>query len=474
MIPLVQLPLLVEQYGPDFADLFTPGQYGQFERYVSGLLVSSKQTVEAINRLFVLKPQNQSTLNRFLTESDYDIGQLNERRVDWMQNLAATRFKTGSAKQCGVLIVDDSLLHHVGQQIENIACLWDHAEERYVWAHNLVSFHYSDDMVDYPIDSQLWKPVQLEALESALLANEVRIREKQRRLKQTAPDKWRAYLVRLANKHQHIQAVQQVYSSKLTIAQNSIQAFFKRYPDLNLPLVFDAWYCVPWFCRWLSRTLKKAYVGAIKSDEKVFRKAHQFCRVDDFAAQLKEQHLANPKKELFKPTRFSFKGQEKTYYSYCKVHALKTFGSHRLTINYKKEDLSDKPRFYICNRHKWEAKTISRIYRHRWPVEVYHQEGKQEGLEAYQLRQFKAAQRHVVFIALVYSMLQRARFDASLKDMLHQKLNQEIQGTLAHWRRMLQAQAMIAILQWVNQAVLEGKDCQSLWNTITQAIAYAA
>lgn len=474
MIPLVQLPLLVKQYCPYFADLFTTGEYGQFERYLCGLLVSPNQTVEAINRLFVLKPQNQSTLNRFLTDSGYDISEVNWRRVAWLQSFEATRFKTGKPGQCGVLIIDDSLLKHVGKQMENIAYLFDHVSGGFVWAHNLVSFHYSDDEVDYPIDSQLWKPVRLEELEEALLANEVRIRSKKRPLKETAPDKWRAYLVRLANKHQNIEAVQQVYKSKLTIAQNSIKAFFERYPDLNLPLVFDSWYTAPWFCRWLDREMKKAYVGRIKDNEEIFRQAHQFVRVDDFAEQLKEQHLAKPEQQLFKPIKVFYKGHHKTYYSYSKVHRLRTFSTHRLVINYQNKDLSDKPYFLIGNRHKWDATTISRIYRHRWPVEVYHQEGKAEGLEAYQLRQFEAAQKHVAFIALAYSMLQRARFDTSLKDKLHDTLDQEIQGTLAYWRRVLQAQAMIAILQWMGQAILEGQDCRPLWNTIAQAIAYSA
>ena len=36
----------------------------------------------------------------------------------------------------------ETLNHHVGQQIQLIAKLWNHAEQRYTWAHNLVTSFY--------------------------------------------------------------------------------------------------------------------------------------------------------------------------------------------------------------------------------------------------------------------------------------------------------------------------------------------
>jgi hypothetical protein len=54
---------------------------------------------------------------------------------------------------------------------------------------------------------------------------------------------------------------------------------------------------------------------------------------------------------------------------------LHNFGQQRLVINYRQADLSDNPTFYISNRLIWQAAGITRIRRHRWPVEVYHEEG---------------------------------------------------------------------------------------------------
>jgi hypothetical protein len=41
-----------------------------------------------------------------------------------------------------------------------------------------------------------------------------------------------------------------------------------------------------------------------------------------------------------------------------------------LVINYRQADLSDTPTFFISNRLVWQAAGITRIRRHRWPVEA--------------------------------------------------------------------------------------------------------
>ncbi|MCB0230494.1 MAG: hypothetical protein KDH90_15460 [Anaerolineae bacterium] len=63
MTPLVEFPELVKHYAPYFADLFSEEAFVEFERYISGLIVSENKTVEGINRLFVNESRNQSSLN---------------------------------------------------------------------------------------------------------------------------------------------------------------------------------------------------------------------------------------------------------------------------------------------------------------------------------------------------------------------------------------------------------------------------
>ena len=73
MLPLVELPEIVRHYAPWFASVFSPEAFVQFQRYISGLIVSDHQTVEGINRIFVIDVRNQSRLNRWLTASPCSI-----------------------------------------------------------------------------------------------------------------------------------------------------------------------------------------------------------------------------------------------------------------------------------------------------------------------------------------------------------------------------------------------------------------
>jgi len=110
---------------------------------------------------------------------------------------------------------------------------------------------------------------------------------------------------------------------------------------------------------------------------------------------------------------------------------LHNFGRQRLVINYRQADLADNPTFYNGNRLIWHATGITRIRRHRWPVEVYHEEGKAEGLDQYQLRDFCAIQRHVALVAVVYSLLHAAQHNHALRTKLQRILHLNLEGNPA-------------------------------------------
>src|SRR5918992_5784040 len=172
MIPLVAIPDIVQHYAPFFASVFSPQAFEQFQRYISGLIVSENKTVDGINRLFVLDTRNQSSLNRLLTESPFDIKALHQARLALLQSLPGTQMKPK-----GVLSLDDTLLSHYGHHFDKIAYLYDAAQKCYVWAHNLVNLHYSDDQTDYPINFQLWEPAAADALAAGLKEAGIAIRE---------------------------------------------------------------------------------------------------------------------------------------------------------------------------------------------------------------------------------------------------------------------------------------------------------
>src|SRR5262245_31511363 len=203
MLPLVELPEIVRHYAPFFASVFSAEAFVQFQRYVSGLIVSENKTVDGINRLFVLDVRNQSSLNRLLTASPFSPEALNEARLALLASLAATQLKPK-----GVLSVDDTLLTQYGRHFEKIAYLYDSTQGCYVWAHNLVNLHYSDDLTDYPVAFRVWEPAEVDALEAGLRAAGVPLREGKVTLKQADPPKWRQYLLGVWRRHQHKPTVQ--------------------------------------------------------------------------------------------------------------------------------------------------------------------------------------------------------------------------------------------------------------------------
>lgn len=471
MFPLVEFPELVRHYAPFFQDVFSAEAFVEFERYISGLIVSENKTVDGINRLFVIESRNQSSLNRLMTQSPFELASLNQARLRLLDSLPETRLKPK-----GVQSVDDTLLIHYGQEFEHIAKLFDHVTQTYVWAHDLVTLHYSDDVTDYPLLFQLWKPVDLDKLEAGLRAAQIPLKASKEPLKENEPRKWRGYLLGVWQRQQkkHPELLE-LYDSKLTIAQDLLQRWVDDHPDLDLPVTFDSWFTQPAFCRFVDQTLKRPYVGTLTETDQVH--GHNGPEsLKDLANRLKQEHLTALQeggRAIFQKITIPFKGEHETYYSYCNTHHVHTLGKQRLVINYRRADLTDNPTFFISNRLMWQAAGITRIRRHRWPVEVYHEEGKAEGLDQYQLREFGAIQRHVAFVAVVYSLLRAAQHDPDLRDQLQRQLKITLEGSPAAWRRATQAQSLWCLGLFISASLAQGQTLPEVMRPLIRAMCGA-
>jgi hypothetical protein len=466
MFPLVAFPQLVEHYAPHFTTVFSADAFVQFKRYISGLIVSENKTIEGINRLFVHESRNQSSLNRLVTESPFELTALNQCRLASLNSVPGTRLKPK-----GVLSFDDTLLVHYGHHFEQITILYDHTEDRWVWAHNLVTLHYSDDQTDYPILFELWRPADLEKIEQGLRAAGLKLRESKVPLKESEPVKWRQYLLGVWRRNLKKAGVAELYESKLRIAERQCQQWAQMYPDLKLPIAFDSWYTQPSFCRFLDEH-GFAYVGALAGDEELLLQTGKE-KLTDFAERLKAEHqqaVKTGQPPVFVPTTIEFKGTRETYYTYCRTHRLHNFGKVRLVISHRRADLSGSPVSLISNRRHWQAKGIARIYRHRWPVEVYHEEGKAEGLDQYQLRDFQAIERHIALVAVVYSLLRAAQQDTDLQKSLQRELELNLDGSVPFWRRATQAQSLWNLALFIGAGLAQGQTLREVMKPLLRAV----
>jgi hypothetical protein len=137
MAGIIDFPHLVQEALCNFGDLFAnEPQRRHFAEYLTALYVAARQTIPAINAEFA-RTTDPSCLNRFLHHEACDVQALNQRRLDLLQQDAATRYSDH-----GTIAVDNTLIDHDGVGIEDVGWFWDHAEERYKIAHDLLIANY--------------------------------------------------------------------------------------------------------------------------------------------------------------------------------------------------------------------------------------------------------------------------------------------------------------------------------------------
>jgi hypothetical protein len=249
-----------------------------------------------------------------------------------------------------------------------------------------------------------------------------------------------------------------------------LSSFFSRAEnkDLDIPISFDRWFTNPKFCEYIDKLLNKSYVGGLKSDECLLMADSKKVKVSDFVNQLKNAQKIQKTKNFNKVT-IKYKGKKEVFYNYCKVHHVCGYGRQKVLISHQKADLSDTARVFICNRLHWRVQHMTRVGRHRWPVEEYHKEGKAEGLDQYQVRNKEAIEKHIALVTVVYSLLQLARHDHTLLNNLQQQLKLNIEGSLAFWRRTTQAQCLFMLVQWIQVAFHKGWSIQRIMDVLIPA-----
>lgn len=109
---------------------FSKKQFGNFQSYVGGLVTLQNKTISGIATASVLK-KNQSSLNRFITSSEWDEEELQSRYLKKIRHL----FNREKAS----LIIDDSLAKKTGKHIAETQYHKDHSGNGYVFGHQIVT-----------------------------------------------------------------------------------------------------------------------------------------------------------------------------------------------------------------------------------------------------------------------------------------------------------------------------------------------
>jgi hypothetical protein len=399
MPAIIKFPQVIGEAVDEFADLFPyEPQRRHLAEYLTGLIIARNKTVTGMHDEFV-ETTDQSCLNRFLTESNWDEHALNERRLEMMQQDPATQYS-----ERGIIALDDTLIEHVGKRIKDVGYLWDHAEERSKIAHDYL-------FVNYVCESDKHYPLEFRRF------------RKQEQCEATGEEFF-----------DHMQLFCQLID---WTCERQIPGIF----------VFDCYFTCAENLNHIHSKLDRydrprGYVGDVKSNRKVEWKNKQW-NLTGLAASIPPED----RKEVRR-------GDVRQWYFTCTLRIPGVNHRVRVLIIWKHRHDGEPAKILVTNRTTWEVNRILDAYRHRWTgTETFHRDGKQElGMGDCQLRDGRGQTRHMYLVMLAYSLLMRElRADRSRGWAFHRL------KTIGQACRAMLDESFRATISWAIEQVQEHK-----------------
>jgi hypothetical protein len=139
----------------------------------------------------------------------------------------------------------------------------------------------------------------------------------------------------------------------------------------------------------------------------------QWRRIDEVATELRQTHSESFRRVVVRCR----KGETKEFWTFTKSVRLKRYGRKRMAMVHERADLADNPRFLVTDAVHWESGRMIETWSFRWAAAVFHEFSKQgTGLEAAQVRNEEAVNRHLRLSCLAQSLLQRTPTMASTSE----------------------------------------------------------
>ena len=347
MPAIVDFPTVVQEALALFGDLFdTEPARRHFAEYLTGLIVAENKTVSGINREFALTT-DQSCLNRWLTEVEWDVTALNDRRLAWLQQAPQTRY---SAR--GVIAIDNTLVTHEGKLIEDVGWFWDHADQRHVIAHDYVISNYvCPSGAHYPIE-------------------------------------WRRFRKRDT-------CTVQEFKDHTELCIELIDDALKR--GIPGDYTFDSYFTSAKVLNHI-QSKQRAYVGDLKLNRKVVYTGREQ-KLQEVARQIPW--------EAKKPVRM---GSTRYWYFSKQMRIPDLTHPVRIVLFWRERGDQEASKALVSNRLGWEVTRMVLVYRHRWTgTETFHRDSKQQlGLGECQVRNGEGQTRPVYLVSAAYSLLMRS------------------------------------------------------------------
>lgn len=343
MPAIVAFPTVVEQALQEFGSVFAnEPERVHFAEYLTGLMVAARKNVSGINAEFA-ETTDQSCLNRWITEVGWDVEQLNQRRLEWLQGDPATRY---SAQ--GVIPIDNTLIDHEGKLIDDVGWLWDHADQRHLIAHDyLIANYVCTSGKHYPLEFRRFRK---EEDDPATFKNHTTLFK---------------------------ELVDWVVGQQIP-GDFTFDCYFTNAETLNY-----------------IHQQQRTYVGDLKFNRKVWFGGREM-KASEVAAQIDPDSR-----------KLVIIGEQKYWYFTKTIHIPQVDHPVRLVILWERKNGAEPVKMLVTNRIYWEISRILRVYRKRWTgTETFHRDGKQHlGMGDCQLRKGEGQTRHMYLVMLAYSLL---------------------------------------------------------------------
>jgi hypothetical protein len=389
MPAIVQFPKVVEEALEKFGPFFlNEPERKHFAEYLTGLMIAHKKNVSAINREFAMTT-DQSCLNRWITEAEWDEEDFNQKRLDWLQETSDTCYSAH-----GVIPIDNVLIDHSGRCIEDVGYFWDHAEQRNKIAHDYI-------IVNYVCTSGKHYPLEF-----------YRFVKKEQCAEQG---------IEFVDHNQFVRRLVDWTVKNDIPGDFTFDSYFTNAANLNH-----------------INGYKRCYVGDLKFNRKIFFMGLKL-KAEELAAQIEPEGR--------KPVMIN--GSRQWYFTKS-IRIPEVDHKVRIVILWDKRKDKKAKKILVCNRTHWEIIRILKVYRCRWTgTECFHRDGKQHlGMGECQLRSGRGQTRHMYMVFLAYSVLMRQLRQSRASEWARERLT-----TIGQACMLVLRQTLSDTISWVFERI---------------------
>ena len=339
MFSFKQIPTYFNRFFNFFEPYFTKPRFQNFKRFVSGLILSDRKNIQEINAVYGDK--DQSSLNRFVTESEWDLTEVNKIR------LKVAKSRLYDKREEGMIIIDDEVLHKTGKYMEKANYHRSGKTKRNEWGHCMVDALYLGAHTHFPIEIK-------------------------------------SYLRKPDTDREH------PFKTKREIALDIIDLAIEN--GIKGMVCNDAWYYGEEYVKELrSRGLK--YLLGVKTTLKISVNRQKRLSIAEYMGTLTEDDF------------FCFKLKNGTYYLHVEEVSIRGDGKEVLLISYKETDEKSVKCYVTNQFGWTHLRYITTLLKRWNIECLHRETKQHLGLEDYQVRKYRGMQVVALAVLVAYTLL---------------------------------------------------------------------